>query len=372
MTQEKVRNRHVLILAGGLGTRLWPLSRRMRPKQFLRLQSAESMLERTIARIKPLFPWENIWIIAKPAHREDILEHVPDLAENHVISEPCPRGTAAAIAWAVTVIEKSASPEAVAVLPSDHIIEDRERFREILGAGLDYAATHPVIVTFGVRPDRPETAYGYVQAGRQLPCQTDVPCYTVRCFHEKPDRKRAEQYIRKDSFFWNSGIFAFSPKTLFNALDGCMPEAWKTLRELMQNRSAYEFSLIEAQYRLMPRDSIDKGLLEKIPGICQYQGVQMVLFPFDFAWYDMGVWETYYELASKDENGNAVSGTALALDCRDCLVRGGGGTLVAAAHIGNMAVVAQDDAVLVCPRDRLNDVGKLVKELRKRGFKHYL
>jgi len=365
-------NQHVLILAGGLGTRLWPKSRRLKPKQFLRLQSSESMLERTIARIRPMFSWEKIWVIAKPAHREDIHDHLPELPDNHVISEPCPRGTAAAIAWAVTIIEKTASPDAIAVLPSDHIIEDREQFREVLSAGLAYAASNPVIVMFGIKPDRPETAYGYIQVGEKIDANTSLPCYEVCRFHEKPCIKTAEEYVSRESFYWNSGIFAFAPETLFKALDGCMPEAWKSLNDLMENRSAYDFSFIESQYSRMPCDSIDKGLLERIPTICQYKGVELVMFPFDFYWYDMGVWETYYQLAQKDKEQNAVNGTAVAVDCKECLILGHDGTLVAAAHLNGMAVIAQGDAVLVCPRHRLNEVGELVKELKKRGFKSYL
>jgi mannose-1-phosphate guanylyltransferase/mannose-6-phosphate isomerase len=319
-----------------------------------------------------MFSWENIWVIAKPAHREDILDYIPELQDNHIISEPCPRGTAAAIAWAVTVIEKTASPDAVAVLPSDHVIEDREKFRQALAAGLSHAAEHSVIVTFGIRPDRAETAYGYVQVGGKIDTGTDFPCYDVLRFHEKPLRKTAEKYIDKGTFYWNSGIFAFAPQTLFKALDGCMPEAWKSLNDLMHNRSAYDFSFIESQYSRMPCDSIDKGLLERIPGICQYHEVKLVLFPFDFCWYDMGVWETYYELSRKDEARNAVSGSALAVDCRNSLIMGHEGTLVAALDLEGMAVIAHGDAVLVCPRDRLDEVGELVKELKKRGFKSYL
>ncbi len=329
------------------------------------------MLERTIARIQPMFSWDRIWVIAKPAHREEIMEHLPDLPDNHVISEPCPRGTAAAIAWAVSVITKTANPDAIAVLPSDHIIEDREEFREVLSAGLAYAAENPVIVTFGIKPDRPETAYGYVQVDRKI-TDTPFPCYEVCRFHEKPSMAMAKKYIEKESFYWNSGIFAFAPQTLFEALDGCMPEAWKSLNDLMQNRSAYDFSFIESQYSRMPRDSIDKGLLERIPGICQYHNVKLVLFPFEFYWYDMGVWETYYQLATKDSDGNAVNGSAIAVECSDCLVLGREGTLVAASHLNNMAVIAHGDAVLVCPREKLNEVGELVKELKKRGFKSYL
>ncbi len=363
---------HALILAGGLGTRLWPKSRRIRPKQFLRIQSRESMLERTIARILPVIKWENIWVIAKPAHREEIIEHLPEIDETHVISEPCPRGTAAAIAWAVSVMERAASPDAVAVLPSDHIIEDRERFRQVLAAGLDYAAKNPVIVTFGVSPDRPETAYGYVETGKENCTHSGFPCFEVSRFHEKPSRDVAERYLEKGSFYWNSGIFAFAPKTLFEALNGCMPEAWKSLNDLMKNRSAYAYSFIESQYSRMPLDSIDKGLLERIPSLCPSRKVKLVLFPFDFYWYDMGVWETYYQLAHKDNDGNAVNGTAVALNCKDCLVLGEKGTLAAAYHLDGMAVIAQGDAVLVCPRDRLSEVGRLVEELKKQGMKKYL
>ncbi len=343
----------------------------MRPKQFLRIQSTESMLERTIARIQPMIPWENIWVISRPEHREDILDHLPQLADNHVITEPCPRGTAAAIAWAVSIIEKSASPSAVAVLPSDHIIEDRERFRQVLSAGLDFASKNPVIVTFGVNPDRPETAYGYVEIKEKIETCSDIPCFEVCKFHEKPARETAEHYLKKGTFYWNSGIFAFAPDTLFAALSRCMPEAWESLNDLMQNQSAYAYSFIESQYSRMPCESIDKGLLERIPTRCPAGQIKLVLFPFDFYWYDMGVWETYYQLATKDENGNAIKGTAVATNCRDCLIIGEDGTLAAATHLEGMAVIAKGDAVMVCPRDRLNEVGKLVKEIKKRGLKEY-
>ena len=380
---------HALVLAGGGGTRLWPRSRQHKAKQFLCIHSRETLLEQTISRIRPMFPWERIWVITKPAQEEDVLAHVPGLISSNILIEPCPKGTAAAISWATARIESLHPNSLIAVLPSDHLIEDEKGFRCVLDAGLSFAGSNPCLVTFGIKPARAEPAYGYVEIGRLRAKIRDKNCYDVTAFHEKPDRETALDYFSSGTFFWNSGIFAFSSKVLFDALKKWMPAAWDPLehiRSLYGSReeasmasqpsafnlqpstffsgSTEEASTISKYYDLIPDDSLDKGLLEKASNV--------VVFPCDCGWHDMGVWETYYDLSTKDKDGNAIDGLVASVGCKNCLLMSEGGILVAAVGTEDMVIVAEGDAVLVCPRNRLDEVKQAVEKIRKEGLAKYL
>jgi len=356
---------HALVLAGGVGTRLWPRSRRHKAKQFLCIHSRETLLEQTISRIRPMFPWERIWVITKPAQKEDVLAYVPDLISSNILIEPCPKGTAAAISWATARIESLYPNSLIAVLPSDHLIEDEKDFRCALDAGLSFAGSNPCLVTFGIKPARAEPAYGYVEIGRLITKIRGKNCYSVTAFHEKPDRETALGYLSSGTFFWNSGIFAFSSKVLFEALKKWMPAAWGPLEHI---RSLYgpreEASMVSQYYGLIPDDSLDKGLLEKASNV--------VVFPCDYGWHDMGVWETYYDISTKDKDGNVVDGLVASVGCKNCLLMSEGGILVAAVGIEDMVIVAEGDAVLVCPRNGLDEVKQAVEKIKKRGLAEYL
>ena len=357
---------HALVLAGGFGTRLWPRSRQHKAKQFLCIHSQETLLEQTISRIRPMFPWERIWVITKPAQKEDVLAYVPGLISSNMLIEPCPKGTAAAISWATARIESLHPNSLIAVLPSDHLIEDEKDFRCVLDAGLSFAGSNPCLVTFGIKPARAEPAYGYVEIGRLRTKIRGKNCYDVTAFHEKPDRETALDYLSSGAFFWNSGIFAFSSKVLFEALKKWMPAAWGPLEHI---RSLYgstekEASMVSKYYDLIPDDSLDKGLLEKASNV--------VVFPCDCGWHDMGVWETYYDLSTKDDDGNAVDGLVASVGCKNCLLMSEGGILVAAVGTEDMVIVAEGDTVLVCPRNRLDEVKQAVEKIKERGLVKYL
>ena len=293
---------HALVLAGGFGTRLWPRSRQHKAKQFLCIHSRETLLEQTISRIRPMFPWERIWVITKPAQKEDVLAYVPGLISSNMLIEPCPKGTAAAISWATARLRT-----------------------KIMGKN----------------------------------------CYDVTAFHEKPDRETALDYLSSGTFFWNSGIFAFSSKVLFEALKKWMPAAWGPLERIRSlSGSKEEASMVSKYYNLIPDDSLDKGLLEKASNI--------VVFPCDCGWHDMGVWETYYDLSIRDDDGNAVDGLVASVGCKNCLLMSEGGILVAAVGTVDMVIVAEGDAVLVCPRNRLDEVKQAVEKIKERGLAEYL
>ncbi len=370
-------NRHALILAGGLGTRLWPRSRYDRPKQFLRLDCEDSLLELTLNRIRPLFKAERIWIVTRPSQQRDVLKMFPEIRPENVLVEPCAKGTGAAIAWAGLVIEAREPGAVVSVFPSDHLIKDEERFRQILRAGIIRAKTHREIVIFGIRPSRPETEFGYIEAGDDCELVMEEPCYRVLGFHEKPDKGLAQDYVSSGRFFWNSGIFIFHVQSLTRYLKQLVPSMWLQLQRLIKAfHAGKRLDRLARIYSFLPPESIDKILLEKmagraINGRCD-NACGLAMFPCDFEWYDLGIWETYYSLMEKDRHGNALDGLVVAIGCENSLLSSREGTLVAAIGLNGIAVVAEGDAVLICPRDRLEEVRDIVNKIRQKGLKKYL
>jgi len=361
---NRARN-HAVVLAGGLGVRLWPRSRAVRPKQFLPVDNGVTLLQQTVNRILPLFAWERIWVVTKPEHQEETLAQVPGLRRANVLVEPMPRGTAAAIAWATVQIERRHPGSVVGVFPTDHLVRSGERFRDVVSGGLAWAAEHEDLVTFGVTPMRPETAYGYIEAGSRKGGASDVECFEVLGFHEKPERRAALEYIASGRALWNTGIFAFSAKTLMNALMQWAPVIPEILERIpAPGRSGPKDTTAQEMYGEMPEESLDRMLLERAANV--------VVFRADFDWHDMGVWETAYALSRKDADGNALDGTVVVIGCRDSLVISGEGTLVAAVGLEEVVIVAENGAVLVCPRCRLDEVRKVVGEIRQRGLTRYL
>ncbi len=370
-------NRHALILAGGLGTRLWPRSRYGRPKQFLRLDCEDSLLELTVNRIRPLFKAERTWIVTRPSQKQDVLEMFPEIRPGNVLVEPCAKGTGAAIAWAGLAIEAREPGAVVSVFPSDHLIKDEERFRQILRAGMVRAKTHKEIVVFGIRPSRPETEFGYIEAGEDCELVMKEPCHRVLAFHEKPDRERAQDYVSSGRFFWNSGIFTFHVQSLARYLRQLVPSMWLQLQRLIKAFCADKrHESLPRIYSLLPSESIDKILLEKMAGMAtgdhHSNACGLAMFPCDFEWYDLGIWETHYSLMEKDMHGNALDGLVVAIGCENSLLSSREGTLVAAVGLNGMTVVAEGDAVLVCPRDRLEEVREIVNRIRQKRLKKYL
>ncbi len=369
-------NFHALILAGGIGTRLWPKSRRHRPKQFLKIQSEVTLLVRTVERAEAMFSPENIWILCKPYHVEEVVAQLPDIPAGNIIVEPYVRGTAAAVIYGCLLVEKRCAGSTVTVFPSDHLIKPLEEFKNTIQAGMEWAFRNPAMVIFGISPRRPETSYGYIEAGGTVAQCRGHKCMEVTAFHEKPDRKTAAAYVASKRYLWNSGMFSFSARALRQALEMESFAIWRPLADLAERGDLRaEDQTTRRIYSQLPEDAFDTAVLEKMarcrPTKAAGFRFSLVVFSCSFDWHDMGVWESYYELSPKDQNGNALVGNAMELDCKGVLMMSEGKGLVAAIGLSDIVVVAEGDAVLVCPRDQLDRVRDLVEELKEKGYERY-
>lgn len=348
-TAPRIENCHAVILAGGSGTRLWPYSRTLLPKQLLALTGTDTMLQQTAARASEVFGPESLWVVT---NEEQVFEVRGQLAaldpalEAQVLAEPVGRNTLPAILLGMDRA-LAADPEAlVAVFPSDHLIHKPEVWREALGRGAALAR-EGWFVTFGVVPDKPETGYGYIRRGAEL----GDDCFEVGAFVEKPDLATAEKFLKDGEHFWNSGMFVFNVASFVAAVEEHQPElaAW------WRGRGEQELT---AGYAKLPDISVDYGIMEKV-------GRQAVVRA-DFGWDDLGSWEALYRLGEKDAGGNVVQGDVLGMDCEDCLLFSRGGKL-AAVELNGMIVVQTRDATLICPTDKVQRVKDVVNQLKSEG-----
>lgn len=335
------------ILAGGSGSRLWPLSRVNYPKQFLTLHGEVSLLKKTVSRVQNLVALEDIFILTSDQYFHDIRFHLPELPQGNIIVEPSRKNTAPALALAMRYVidcKGAESSEVALVLPADHVIEPEAVFLEALKRG-SLLAESGKIVTFGVTPTRPETGFGYIKRGQAI----DEHHFQVDQFVEKPELTVAEGYLQSGHYFWNGGLFAFTLKTLQEALQEHCPEL---------NHSSYE-GLAE-QFHTLTSESIDYGIMEKSNNV--------VVLPLNLSWSDLGSWENVYDLATKDLQANVTVGNVLAEGCQGSLFFAGK-RLVAAIDVDDLLVVETDDALLLCRRGSSQKVKTVVETLLARGHK---
>jgi mannose-1-phosphate guanylyltransferase/mannose-6-phosphate isomerase len=343
-----------VILAGGSGTRFWPLSRSQFPKQVLRLFGAESMLQATIGRLLPLVPLERMAVVTN-ASQEDVIRldlYRQGWDQVQIWMEPQGRNTAAATGLAALKLETYQEDIIMAVFPADHYIQNQKNFLEALHKGMKWAQAG-YLVTFGIYPTRPETGYGYIKSSAALDGgQTAFKCAK---FIEKPDAATALGLIAEGNHYWNSGIFMFRRDIILAALARHLPELYQGLMVLAGNEDPTLWNEI---YQGLPSQSIDHGVLEKADNVA--------VVPVDMGWSDVGTWGAMYELSSpKDERGNVLIGNAVDLDSRDCFIYGRD-RLVATLGLENVIVVDTPDATLLCHRDRVQEVKNLVGKLQER------
>lgn len=348
---------YAVIMAGGSGTRFWPASRRLRPKQLLPLAPGDdrSLLRATVERIAPLVPPEHVLVVTSAELAEATATELPELPRENILAEPLGRNTAPCIGWAAAVVRRR-DPEAVLmVLPADHHIGDVERFLAVLRRGLQ-AAEEGAIVTVGIEPTRAETGYGYLEKG--APIREGV--HLARRFVEKPNRQRAEQFLASGQFLWNSGMFFFRADVILQAIAEHLPSLSAGLERLDQaaTRGREEEELART-YPSLPSVSIDHGVMEKVE--------EVWVVPGSFGWSDLGSWTTAWELADRDADGNAVTAETLVEDAHGNYVAAPPGKLVALVGVDDLVVVDTEDALLVVPRERAQDVRAIVAKLRDRG-----
>jgi mannose-1-phosphate guanylyltransferase/mannose-6-phosphate isomerase len=340
-----------IILAGGSGTRFWPLSRSQYPKQVLRLMGSVSLLQNTIVRLLPRIPLDRLAVVTNVAQADVIrLElHRQGWQGINLWLEPEARNTAPAVALAAAYMGRGAEQDIMAVFPADHYIGNQPRFLEALEQGASLAqAGH--LVTFGITPTRPDTGYGYIMAGAPL---AQGFGFEVQRFTEKPDLERAKTFVAEGGYFWNSGIFLFRRDVLLETMARHLPELHAGLPLLQADDPA---ALAEV-YRSFPNISLDHGIMEKAD--------KVAVVPVDMDWSDVGTWAAVYELFPKDERGNVLLGRTLDLDSRNTLVYSQN-RLVATVGLEDAIVVDTADASLVCHRDRAQEVRELVAELNRR------
>jgi mannose-1-phosphate guanylyltransferase len=346
---------YAVIMAGGSGTRFWPLSRSARPKQLLALGPDDrSLLRATAERVWDTLPTERTFVVTSEQLREQVAQELPELQPHQILAEPVGRNTAPCVGWAATHLKRLDEDAIMCVLPADHYISDAEAYVDTLQRGLD-AATHGDYVTIGIRPTRAETGYGYIEVGSEL----DPGVFRARRFVEKPNQQRAEQFVASGNFLWNSGMFFFLASRILEAIDQHLPGLGQELQRYdAAARAGNEADLIKETYATLPAVSIDHGIMEKVDAVS--------VVPGSFEWSDLGSWTSAWELAPQDDHANVLPEGGVAFDASSNYVAAPEGKLVALVGVDDLVVVDSGDALLVVPKDRAQDVREIVAALRKR------
>ncbi len=346
-----------VVLAGGSGSRLWPLSRQQLPKQFLNLNGVDSMLSATIGRLSPMIEEEDVYVVTGEAHATG--EAFSELDGLNTILEPCGRNTAPAIAISAALLQDNCDGDPViVVLPADHIVKKKKAFRRCLKKAVQVAEAGR-IVTFGIVPSGPETGFGYIQTEDS---ESDV--HAVLRFIEKPDLATARKMIDDGNYYWNSGMFVWKASVILGEIEKYLPDVWTVLEGMRHRWNDGELwqEVIRDSFDKMPNISIDYGVME--------QSKIVSLVAADIGWSDVGSWDAVLEMAKKDENGNEISGNVLAIDCKGSLLRSEK-SLIAAVGLENIIAVETPDAILLCKIGESQRVREIVDSLKQEGSGSY-
>lgn len=364
MPDEKLKI-HAVIMAGGRGTRFWPRSRTRTPKQLLNIVGKETMLEQTVERLLHLVPGHHIWTVTNTEQAAAVGKQLPAAARKRVLAEPIGRNTAAAIGLAAIHVRHAAKGDALmAVLPSDHFIADTEKYHRVVCAALEVARDPGRMVVLGVPPTRPETGFGYVERMGDALHSLGFPVYAVRRFTEKPALDLAKQYLASGDYHWNAGMFFWRVSTFLENLKRFLPKTCDALESVAENmgKKTYERRL-RAIYPKLENISVDYAILENATR--QEGSPRVFVIPAEVGWSDIGSWAAVYELLAKQPGDNFLAGQGLTLDATGNFLHSPS-KFVAAIGVRDLIVVETPDALLIVPRERAQDVARLVKSLEER------
>jgi mannose-1-phosphate guanylyltransferase len=370
MANEKLTV-HAVILAGGRGTRFWPRSRTRTPKQLLNIVGADTMLQQTVARLKPLIPSERIWTVTNAEQAAAVRKQVPAAARKRVLTEPVGRNTAVAIGLAAIHVRHAARGDAlIAVLPADHYIEQPQKYREIVNAALDVARERGRMVVLGIPPTRPETGFGYIEKSGEPIEAKGFPVFAVRRFTEKPELKLAQEYLASGSYHWNAGMFFWRVSTFLEDLKSFLPKTHAALEKLSESIGTRNYERkLRAIYPKVENISVDYAVLE--PATRTDEPPRVFVIPAEVGWSDIGSWAAVYQLLAKKSGENVLAGQGHTLDAEGNFLWSPS-KFVAAIGVRDLVVVETPDALLICPRDRAQGVGKIVKWLEEQRRKDLL
>ncbi|MCC6695082.1 MAG: mannose-1-phosphate guanylyltransferase [Candidatus Hydrogenedentes bacterium] len=370
MSEKSGVQRVGVVMAGGSGERFWPLSRKDRPKQLLHLTSEnETMLAEAVSRVAPLIPVEHVYIVTGEHLVKPIREAGIGVPPENIWAEPCKRNTAGALAYAAAMLLAKYgddAPLSMAVTTADHQIGDADLFCRTVDAALSAAEREPVLATMGIVPTRPETGYGYIQVadGTTSSRSAEIAVWPVKAFHEKPNQERAEDFIETGHYFWNSGMFFWRVSTFLDELTTASPAHAAAIRAMAAAQRKGDAPAVRAAFEEFEDISIDYALMERAK--------RVVMVRADYPWDDVGAWPALDRSFPKDNHGNVCIGDPVVVDSEDCIVYNeAGADRIAVSVVGaeDLVVVVTEDAVLVIPKDRAQDVRHAVQELKKRGAK---
>lgn len=354
-----------LIMAGGQGTRFWPLSRANRPKQFLKLtDDQKTMLQKTVERIKGLVPPEQVFIATNENYRKAIEDQLPEVPAENLIIEPYKRDTAPSIGLSAIYINRKFPGSTMIVLPADHLIKDEERFVELLRKAIMVAAAGENLVTMGIKPTHPETGYGYIHFGQVYHRIDDDRVYRVKAFTEKPDLDTARSFLEDGNYLWNSGMFVWNINTILKEIENHMPHLSESLAKIEKALDTdLEEKVIRDEFKKIEGISIDYGIMEKAENI--------FVLPGDFGWDDLGSWPALERVKKMDKDGNVILGKHYGIDTRNSIIHSPD-KVVTTIGLENIVIVNTEDAILICDKNRAQEVKEIRQILQDNGMEDCL
>jgi mannose-1-phosphate guanylyltransferase len=358
------KNKYAIIMAGGIGSRFWPISKTNRPKQFLDiLGTGETLIQQTYKRFLKICPAENIYVVTNESYRSLVNEQLPDLSNNQILGEPIAKNTAPCIAYSCHKIHKSNPQATVVVAPSDHLILNESEFCNQINLALYIASKNDYLITLGIKPTRPDTGYGYIQ---YVDNKNEEGHYKVKTFTEKPNIELAKTFIQSGDFLWNAGIFVWSTKSILTAFEKFLPDIHDIFVDgKMYYNTSQEADFIERSYSQCSSISIDYGIMEKANNVH--------VFAVDFGWSDLGTWGSLYTVLEKDYVGNAVvfPKNVIMYDSSNCIVNTSTEKLVVVIGLDDFIVVDSGDVLLICPKIQEQEIKQIVADIKmKKGEKY--
>lgn len=338
-----VSNNNLVIMAGGVGSRFWPMSTQEKPKQFIDvLGCGRTFIQLTFDRFKGVVPPENVWVVTSANYFDIVKEQLPEIPESNILLEPCRRNTAPCIAYVSWRIKKNNPKANLIISPSDHIVLDTEEFKRVINSALDFTADSDAIVTLGMKPTRPETGYGYIQADLSTASLRNNNIFRVDAFKEKPNLETAKVYVSQKEYFWNSGIFVWNVNTIVNALRIYQPDIAEIFEGLMPYLgTSSEQEMINEKFPLCNNISIDYAVMEKAE--------EIFVYPANFGWSDVGTWGSLLTIVDKDVRGNALVGDNIKVyETQNCIIHTTEEKKVVVQGLDGYIVAEKGDTLLIC------------------------